>query len=288
MAPDDPVTERRRADELDLRSTRELVELMNREDATVPAVVGAAGPQIAVVVDEVVARLARGGRLVYVGAGTSGRLAAADSAECEATFAAAPGQVLALVAVDDAAEEDDADAGALAVRTAEVGPDDAVVAVSAGGATRFAIGAARAAAEAGAFTACVVSAPASELARAVDREILVVVGPEVVAGSTRLKAGTAQKLVLNTLSTVAMIRLGKTFGDLMVEVVAANEKLRGRVRRIVGAATGAPAADVERALADAGGDAKVAIVSLLAGVDAPAARAQLDAAGGNLRSALAR
>src|SRR6266540_3275912 len=241
MAPDDPVTERRRADELDLRSTRELVELMNREDATVPAVVGAAGPQIAVVVDEVVARLARGGRLVYVGAGTSGRLAAADSAECEATFAAAPGQVLALVAVD----------------------------------------------EAGAFTACVVSAPASELARAVDREILVVVGPEVVAGSTRLKAGTAQKLVLNTLSTVAMIRLGKTFGDLMVEVVAANEKLRGRVRRIVGAATGAPAADVERALADAGGDAKVAIVSLLAGVDAPAARAQLDAAGGNLRSALA-
>ena len=288
MAPDDPVTERRRADELDLRSTRELVELMNREDATVPAVVGSAGPQIAVVVDEVVARLARGGRLVYVGAGTSGRLAAADSAECEATFAAAPGQVLALVAVDDAAEEDDADAGALAVRTAEVGPDDAVVAVSAGGATRFAIGAARAAAEAGAFTACVVSAPASELARAVDREILVVVGPEVVAGSTRLKAGTAQKLVLNTLSTVAMIRLGKTFGDLMVEVVAANEKLRGRVRRIVGAATGAPAADVERALADAGGDAKVAIVSLLAGVDAPAARAQLDAAGGNLRSALAR
>jgi len=288
MAPDDPVTERRRADELDLRSTRELVELMNREDATVPAVVGAAGPQIAVVVDEVVARLARGGRLVYVGAGTSGRLAAADSAECEATFAAAPGQVLALVAVDDAAEEDDADAGALAVRTAEVGPDDAVVAVSAGGATRFAIGAARAAAEAGAFTACVVSAPASELARAVEREILVVVGPEVVAGSTRLKAGTAQKLVLNTLSTVAMIRLGKTFGDLMVEVVAANEKLRGRVRRIVGAATGAPAADVERALADAGGDAKVAIVSLLAGVDAPAARAQLDAAGGNLRSALAR
>lgn len=288
MAPDDPVTERRRADELDLRSTRELVELMNREDATVPAVVGAAGPQIAVVVDEVVARLARGGRLVYVGAGTSGRLAAADSAECEATFAAAPGQVLALVAVDDAAEEDDADAGVLAVRSAEVGPDDAVVAVSAGGATRFAIGAARAAAEAGAFTACVVSAPASELARAVDREILVVVGPEVVAGSTRLKAGTAQKLVLNTLSTVAMIRLGKTFGDLMVEVVAANEKLRGRVRRIVGAATGAPAADVERALADAGGDAKVAIVSLLAGVDAPAARAQLDAAGGNLRSALAR
>src|SRR6266508_1808764 len=167
MAPDDPVTERRRADELDLRSTRELVELMNREDGTVPAVVGAAGPQIAVVVDEVVARLARGGRLVYVGAGTSGRLAAADAAECEATFAAAPGQVLALVAVDDAAEEDDADAacspaprrgagpgarprrggrrrggggggrGVLAVRSAEVGPDDAVVAVSAGGATRF-------------------------------------------------------------------------------------------------------------------------------------------------------
>src|SRR5947207_7839612 len=162
--PDVPVTERRRADDLDLRTTRELVELMNREDATVPTVVGAAAQQIAAVVDEVVARLARGGRLVYAGAGTSGRLAAGDAAECEATFSAAPGQVVALVAVEDAAEEDDAAAGGRAVREARVGPDDAVVAVSASGSTQFAIGAARAAAEAGAFTACLVSAPASALA----------------------------------------------------------------------------------------------------------------------------
>jgi N-acetylmuramic acid 6-phosphate etherase len=286
--PDEPVTERRRAEDLDLRSTYELVELMNREDATVPAVVGAAAREIAAVVDEVVARLERGGRLVYVGAGTSGRLAAADAAECEATFSAAPGQVVALVAVDDAAQEDDAAAGDRAVREAAIGPDDAVVAVSASGSTQFAVGAARAAAEAGAFTACIVSAPASELARAVRLEILVVTGPEVVAGSTRLKAGTAQKLVLNTISTVAMIRLGKTFGDLMVEVVAGNEKLRGRVQRIVGAATGASAQEVERALTDAGGEAKVAILALLAGLDAPAARQQLADAGGNLRTALTR
>jgi N-acetylmuramic acid 6-phosphate etherase len=286
--PDEPVTERRRAEDLDLRSTYELVELMNREDATVPAVVGAAAREIAAVVDEVVARLERGGRLVYVGAGTSGRLAAADAAECEATFSAAPGQVVALVAVDDAAQEDDAAAGDRAVREAAIGPDDAVVAVSASGSTQFAVGAARAAAEAGAFTACIVSAPASELARAVRLEILVVTGPEVVAGSTRLKAGTAQKLVLNTISTVAMIRLGKTFGDLMVEVVAGNEKLRGRVQRIVGAATGASAQEVERALTDAGGEAKVAILALLAGLDAPAARRQLADAGGNLRTALTR
>jgi N-acetylmuramic acid 6-phosphate etherase len=286
--PDEPVTERRRADDLDLRPTRELVELMNREDATVPAIVGAAGPQIAAVVDEVVARLERGGRLVYVGAGTSGRLAAADAAECEATFSAPPDQVAALVAVEDAAEEDDADAGARAVRAANIGADDAVVAVSASGSTLFAIGAVRAAAEAGAFTACVVSTPASELARAVELEILVVTGPEVVAGSTRLKAGTAQKLVLNTISTVAMIRLGKTFGDLMVDVVPGNEKLRGRVQRIVGAATGASAQDVERALTDAGGEAKVAILCLLAGIDTTAARRQLAEAGGNLRTALTR
>jgi N-acetylmuramic acid 6-phosphate etherase len=285
---DEPVTERRRAEDLDLRSTRELVELMNREDATVPAVVGSAAEQIAAVVDEVAARLERGGRLVYVGAGTSGRLAAADAAECEATFSAAPGQVVALVAVEDAAEEDDAAAGEGAIAEAGVGPNDAVVAVSASGATRFAIGAVREAARAGAFTACVVSAPASELARAADLEILVVTGPEVVAGSTRLKAGTAQKLVLNTISTVAMIRLGKTFGDLMVEVVAGNEKLRGRVQRIVGAATGAEPDDVERALAAADGEAKVAILTLLTGIDPATAREQLAAADGNLRTALAR
>jgi N-acetylmuramic acid 6-phosphate etherase len=145
------------------------------------------------------------------------------------------------------------------------------------------MGAAR---ESGAATVGLVCAPGSKLAQAAEHEIRVVVGPEVLAGSTRLKAGTAQKLVLNMLSTIAMIRLGKTFGNLMVDVSAANEKLRARVRRIVLEASGAPEERADSALAAAGGDAKVAIVSLLAGVDADDARARLDRADGNVRHAL--
>jgi N-acetylmuramic acid 6-phosphate etherase len=288
MADDQPVTEAR-ADasaDLDLRSTRELVDEMNRQDATVAGAVAAALGDIAAVVDEIAARLVRGGRLIYAGAGSSGRLAEVDAAECETTFAARPGQVVAIVAGSDAGE-DDAEAGARAMEAAGAREDDAVVVVSASGSTPFALGAARAAARAGAFTASVVCVEGSELGRTTDREIAVVVGPELLAGSTRLKAGTAQKLVLNTLSTVAMIRLGKTYGGLMVDVVPANDKLRSRVRRIVGEATGAPGDAVDEALAAADGEAKVAIVALLTGSDSAAARAKLDAAAGNLRHALA-
>jgi N-acetylmuramic acid 6-phosphate etherase len=292
---DDPVTEARgtASSDLDLRSTAELVDLMNREDATVAGAVGARREEIAAVVDEIVERLSRGGRLIYVGAGSSGRLAEVDAAECEATFSTRPGQVVALVAGGDLASElereaaeDDAAAGALAVEQLAAGADDAVVTISASGQTPFALGAARAAAKAGAFTACVVCALDSELARESDRVIAVVVGPEVLAGSTRLKAGTAQKLVLNMLSTVSMIRLGKTYGGLMVDVVPANDKLRSRVRRIVGEATGAAPEMVDAALAESGGDAKVAIVSILMGIDADEARTRLAAASGNLRHAL--
>ena len=155
-----------------------------------------------------------------------------------------------------------------------------MVGVSASGRTPYVLGAVAAASEAGALTACIVSVHGSELAQLTDHEIAVVVGPEFLAGSTRLKAGTAQKLVLNTLSTLSMIRLGKTYGNLMVDVNATNEKLRARVRRIVRTATGAPPEQVEEALEAANGDAKVAIVSLLAGLDADAARARLDDAGG--------
>jgi N-acetylmuramic acid 6-phosphate etherase len=288
MADDQPVTEAR-ADasaDLDLRSTRELVEEMNRQDATVAGAVAAALGEIAAVVDEIAARLGRGGRLIYAGAGSSGRLAEVDAAECETTFSTRPGQVVAIVAGSDAGE-DDAEAGAGAVQAIGAAEDDAIVVVSASGSTPFALGAARAAARAGAFTASVVCVEGSELGRLTDREIAVVVGPEVLAGSTRLKAGTAQKLVLNTLSTVAMIRLGKTYGGLMVDVVPANDKLRSRVRRIVGEATGAPDDAVEQALTEADGETKVAIVALLTGSDVDAARAKLDAAAGNLRHALA-
>ena len=295
MDRDEFVTEARAPQhaDLDLRSTRELIELMNREDASVPAAVAAESEEIAAVVDELVERLGRGGRLVLVGAGSSGRLAQAEAAECEATFSTRPGQVVAVVAGENVhsslereAAEDDEDAGRRALAALSLTNDDAVVLVSAGGRSPFVLGAAWAAGAVSAFTACVVSVPESELAGYCDVTISAVVGPELLAGSTRLKAGTAQKLVLNTLSTVTMIRLGKTYAGLMVEVVPANEKLRARVRRIVAEATGASDEEVERALVDADGEAKVAIVSLLADVDADGARTRLAAAGGNVRLAL--
>jgi N-acetylmuramic acid 6-phosphate etherase len=157
--------------------------------------------------------------------------------------------------------------------------------VSASGRTPYVLSAVRAARAAGARTACVVSVAGSELEAAVEYPIVVVVGPEFIAGSTRLKAGTAQKLVLNTISTIAMIRLGKTFGNLMVDVAATNEKLRARVHRIVATATGAEEGAVEAALSAADGDAKVAIVSLLADVDADEARARLERSGQSIRRA---
>jgi N-acetylmuramic acid 6-phosphate etherase len=281
--------------DLDLRSTRELVELMNAEDAAVPGAVAAVTADLAAVVDEILARLEIGGRLVYVGAGTSGRLAALDAAECHSTFSAPPGQVVALVAgaassspPEQDAAEDDAAAGVSDVAALGVSQADAVVGVSASGRTPYVLGAIAAAAEAGALTACVVSARGTALGAAVQHELAVVVGPEILAGSTRLKAGTAQKLVLNTISTVSMIRLGRTFGNLMVDVSATNEKLRARARRVVRLATGAPDGEVDTALAAADGSAKVAILSILAGIDAETARARLAESGGHVRKALGR
>jgi N-acetylmuramic acid 6-phosphate etherase len=275
------------------KTTLDLVASMNAADATVATAVAAAAPAIAEVIDAISARLRAGGRLVYVGAGSSGLIAALDATECEATFSTPPGQVVALVAgdlsaswFDQAAAEDDRDAGVSAVTAIGIGPADAVVGISASGSTQYVVGALEAAAAGGALTACVVSSPGSALGTLVDHEIVVVVGPEFIAGSTRLKAGTAQKLVLNTISTVSMIRLGKTYGNLMVDVAAVNEKLGERVRRIVAAATGGSAAEIDAALAQAGGDARVAIVSLVAGIDADSARARLDAADRSIAHAL--
>ena len=294
MGLGDLITEARSAEtaDLDLRTTLQLVELMNRQDSAVPAAVGAQAAQIAAAVDAITERLQGGGRLVYAGAGTSGHLAEMDAYECESTFSTDPGQVVALVAgadapsaLEQAAAEDDADAGHRDVDALGVGAMDAVVGVSASGRTPYVLGAVEAAVSAGALTAAIVSTPDSELARLVDFEIPVVVGPELLAGSTRLKAGTAQKLVLNSISTIVMIRLGKTFDNLMVDVSATNEKLRQRVRRIVMTATSASSQRADEALAAADGSAKVAIVMLLAGIDAPAARDRLAAASGNIRLA---
>jgi len=290
------VTESRRPDgDYAALTTLELVELMNREDASVPVAVAAEARPIAAALEAIVARVEAGGRLVYAGAGSSGRIAALDAEECEGTFSTAPGQVVALVAGSEGgssaereAAEDDGAAGQRAIEELGVSAGDAVVAVSASGRTPYVVGALEAAAAAGALTVALTAARGSELAAIAEHELAVVVGPEMVSGSTRLKAGTAQKLVLNTISTVAMIRLGKTFGDLMVDVRASNEKLAARARRVVREAAGVSDEQAREALAAAGGSAKVAVVALLADLDPDAARARLDRAGGDIQAALGR
>ena len=279
--------------DLDLRATHELVRLMATADASVPAAVAAARDALVATIDAIADRLAGGGRLLYVGAGTSGRLALVDAVECQSTFGLEPGRVVALVAggaagtaVAQEHAEDDADAGAAELRALGVSAEDAVVGISASGRTPYVLGAVQEAGAQGSLTVAVVCAEGSALGALAEHEITVVVGPEVLAGSTRLKAGTAQKLVLNTISTVSMIRLGKTFGNLMVDVVATNDKLRARVRRIVELATGAAPGDVDVALDASGGEAKVAIVMLLCDIGADTARRRLENSGGVVRKAL--
>ena len=264
---------------LELRPTRALVRSINVGDATVADAVAGANDQIAAAIDAIVARLETGGRLVYVGAGTSGRIAASDAAECGPTFST---DLISAVHTEAEAEEDDAELAQL-----DVGDRDVVLGVSASGRTPYTLGALGRAHEAGALTIGLACVRGSELARTSDLPIEIDVGPEFISGSTRMKAGTAQKLVLNTISTVTMVKLGKTFGDLMVDVQTSNEKLRARARTAVALATAAPEDQVSAAMAAADGDAKVAIVSLLAGVDAQTARSRLSAAGGVIREAVA-
>ena len=279
----------------DHRPTEDLVALMNHADREVPEAVLAASPDIASAIDAIVDRLQRGGRLVYVGAGSSGRIAALDAAECESTFSTRPGQIVAVLAggfnaspLEQEAAEDDREAGRAAIRELGIGPLDALVGVSASGRTPFVLGAAEAARRPGALTVGVAAVEGSALEDLVERQIVVVVGPEFLAGSTRLKAGTAQKLVLNAISTIAMIRLGKTFGNLMVDVNATNEKLRARVLRIVETATGVSGERAEEALAAADGNTKVAILTLLAEISPDEARSLLAESSGNVRLALER
>jgi N-acetylmuramic acid 6-phosphate etherase len=284
--PQTATTETARPDlaDLDLRSTRDLVRLLNDEDATVPAAVAEAGDALAIAIDAIVERMRRGGRLIYAGAGTSGALAALDASECGSTFGSPPGEVLAVVAQEDA-DEDDRAAATNALRGLPLRPEDCVVAVSASGSTPFVLAALEVARDAGALGVAVASARDSQAASLAEHVIAIVVGPEVIAGSTRLKAGTAQKLVLNTISTVAMIRLGRTYGGLMVGVTPTNAKLRERARRNVVLASGASEEQVNEALSAAAGDARVALVSLLAGVDADAARSRLEESDGSVRKA---
>ncbi|RPE29182.1 N-acetylmuramic acid 6-phosphate etherase [Kitasatospora cineracea] len=301
-APDEPdgldrlVTEARRdgGAGIDLLPTAELARLMNAEDQTVPEAVAEELPAIAAAVDAIVERMRRGGRLVYAGAGTAGRLGVLDAGECPPTFDTAPGQVVGLIAggpgaVTAAVEgaEDDRAAAVADLDALGLGAADTVVGVSASGRTPYALAAVEHARALGALTVALAGNRGSALGAAAEHRIEVVTGPELLAGSTRLKAGTAQKLVLNMISTITMIRLGKTYGDLMVDLRASNDKLRARARRIVALATGAEPAAVDAALTATGGRVKDAILLLLADVDAPRAADLLARHDGRLRDAIA-
>lgn len=280
------------AADLDLMSTRDQVALMCQEDLTAVRAVAAAGDQLVAAIDAAVGRLRRGGRLIEVGAGTPGRLAVLDAAECRPTFGVDEGQVIGVMAggqraLPRAAEygEDDHPAGAADLAAVAVGANDVVVVVSASGRTPYVRGAVAAASAAGALTIGVVNNPDSPIAAECDLTVEVLTGAEVISGSTRLKAGTAQKLVLNTFSTLLMVKLGHTYGDLMIAIRGTNSKLRWRAARVVADATGAAPEQVGAALSAAGGEAKTATVMLLSGVDAPTARQRLAGADGHVRDA---
>lgn len=279
--------------EIDLASTTELVALMGAEDVTVPQAVAAAAPAIVAAIDAIAERMARSGRLIYIGAGTAGRVGMLDAVECPPTFNSSPGQVVALLAGGDGAfrgatehAEDDVETAPAQLASLGIGPDDSVVGIAASGRTPYVLAGMAYARSRGTLTVGLSCNPHSQLSDVVDHPIEVVVGPEFIAGSTRLKAGTAQKLVLNMISTITMVRLGKTLGNLMVDVKATNEKLRARAVRIIAQASGVDEESAAAALAAAGGDTRVAIVALGCGVDSDEARRHLDAHGGDLRRAL--
>jgi len=288
-----PTEERNpRSTSIDSAGTLEVLRLLNDEDATVAAVVARLLPELAVLVDRAVDAIRAGGRVHYVGAGTSGRLAVLDAAELLPTFNIPDGMFVAhhaggpgalLRAVENV--EDDEDAGRAEADSVAAG--DVVIGLTASGRTPFVGGALRRARELGAVTALVTSNPRAGLATHADHVLVADTGPEVLTGSTRLKAGTAQKLVLNSFSTTVMIRLGRTWSNLMVDLVATNAKLRGRVVRILQEATGTDEATARAALELADGELKPALLSLLAGIDADTARDAVADHHGSVAEALA-
>jgi N-acetylmuramic acid 6-phosphate etherase len=280
---------------LDAMSVGEAVDLMNRQDAVAVAAVAAERANVARAIELAVAALSAGGRLIYLGAGTSGRLGVLDAAECPPTFRTDPEMVQGIIAGGEVAmfraqegAEDRAEDGAAAVDAKGVDSNDVVVGIAAGGTTPFVHGALRRARERGAktvFLSCVQRVPGEP---DVDVAIRLLVGPEVVTGSTRLKAGTATKLVLNTISTVAMVRLGKVYENLMVDLRASNTKLWDRAGRIVATLTGLDRDRSVELLRRSDGHVKLAVVMHGRGVGVEEARRVLEAAGGRLREALAR
>lgn len=285
IRPVSPTEERNaRTRDIDLVPTADVVRMITDEDAGVVAAVRAQHPRIVEAVELAVSGIRAGGRVHYVGSGSSGRTGVIDAAELWPTFGVGeemfvPHLAGGFGAMRSAVEgaEDDVEAGADAVDG--VGPHDVVVGIAASGGTPYVRGALTRARERGARTVLVASNPWSPLAELVDVPILVTTGPEAITGSTRMKAGTAQKLVLNTFSTAVMVRLGKTYSNLMVEFLATNDKLRGRQVRLLVQATGLDHEACEQTLGQTGGDLRVAIVMLLAGVRQDTARAALAADG---------
>jgi len=278
---------------LDRLSSKAVLRVMNREDRKVAILVGKEIPAIARAVDVIVRSIRKGGRLIYVGAGTSGRLAVLDASECPPTFGVSRDLVQALIAggkkaVTEAVEgaEDSAANGARDLRMVKLTSKDVVVGIAASGTTPYVLGAMEYARKRRATTVAVTSNRRSPMAELAGIVIAPEVGPEVVTGSTRLKAGTSQKLVLNMLSTASMVRLGHVYENLMIDVMLTNEKLRGRAKRILAEASGKDLSVAEHALRQSGHNLRVALIMLRLGISTSEARKKLTNAKGNLRRAL--
>ncbi|WP_051318540.1 N-acetylmuramic acid 6-phosphate etherase [Cohnella thermotolerans] len=278
---------------IDECTTEEMLRLLNREDAKVPAAVAAEIPQIAKAVDVLHRLLKNGGRMFYIGAGTSGRLGVLDASECPPTFGVDPTLVQGHIAGGDIALrmavegfEDDEEEGIALIDRCGVTDKDAVIGISASGSAAFVIAGLRRAAELGAVTIGVVNNKHSKLSEVCDICIAPVVGPEVIMGSTRLKAGTAQKLVLNMLTTCTMVKLGKTYDNLMVDLKASNRKLYDRSIRIIRAATGTDEATAAETLRKASMNAKLAILMIKTGLGPEEAEQALRQSDGNLKAAI--
>jgi len=281
--------------DIDTMDSLGILSAINEQDHLVAPAVRHALPQIAHAVDAIVGALYGGGRLIYIGAGTSGRLGVLDASECPPTFNTNPELVVGIIAGGDRAlrhpiehVEDRREAGREDLESLNVTAQDVVVGIAASGRTPYVMGAVDYANSIGCVTAGISNSVDSALSAAVSIPIEVPVGPEVLTGSTRMKSGTAQKLVLNMLTTAAMIRLGKTYGNLMVDVQPTNAKLRERAVRIVMEATGIEDGPARDALVEAGDEVKVAIVAILQDLPAAEARDRLAASGGVVRTALSQ
>jgi N-acetylmuramic acid 6-phosphate etherase len=290
-----PTTEQRHpaSMQIDQLSTQAMLAVINQADAHVAEAVQVVLPEIAAAVDAISARLQQGGRLIYIGAGTSGRLGVLDASECPPTFSTPPGLVLGIIAGGPQAltnsiegAEDSAELGQQDLAAVQLSAQDCVVGIAASGSTPYVLGALRYANQCGALTVSVACNHPSAIAAAAQIAIAAVVGPEIITGSTRMKAGTAQKLILNMLSTGVMIRLGKTYGNLMVDLQASNSKLQRRTKRIVAEATGLAPEQAAQLLANCAGEVKTAIVAALADCPPEEARQRLAQANGVVRAAL--